>query len=504
MKFSNLILQSLAFILSISCTQSKSNASTNETIFNLLTINAIVNSQKSCSLANKDNFWVRNLSLSSQASYCVESTLVASSSNMDLYLEKGLSTNLNYSNIVNAFESNIFPIEKDAFGSPSDINRDGKVSVLILDIKDGATSTSGFVAGFVDPINFYEDNSVYSIRSNQREILFMDGVELLRLRDRDLASGKPDTFLSTLAHEFQHLIRFPYSQGNDDTWIDEGTSEVSSDLAGYGPQTSRLNCFKGDASSSSSCTGGIGSTSIGSPSLFNWTSTLKNYAYSYSFMKYLYENSGIDLTSRNNFFRQSVQGVNGIRATNAYNLMTIFMNAKTFNPNMLSSDNKTAFKYIMASFLGQAVGYANLNTVYLGNTIPVNIDFVRTNYPFSPTLSLLSSPAPFASITKPSSFSLTPSQVSRVRGTTTGLTSGFSDFVIVSNGNTEFLIFNGDNIGSKTNVSSGVASIVSPIEYPELDLNIGSEIICPNEHFHKIHKIEQSKYNLKLYEKGID
>ena len=490
---------SFCFVL-FSCTQSSPNSETNKNLFNLLTVKNIIDSQSTCNPNNRGSFWVRNLSTSSQATYCVNSTLVGSSNNIDLYLENGLSTNLNYTNIVDAFESNIFPIMEDAFGVPSDLNRDGKVTVLILDIKDGATASSGFVAGFVDPVNFYADNVAYSIRSNQREILFMDGVELVRLRDKDLASGKPDTFLSTLAHEFQHLIRFQYSQGADDTWIDEGTSEVSSDLAGYGPQNARISCFKGDANSSSSCTGGIGSSSLGNPSLFNWTSTLKNYAYAYSFMKYVYESSGIDVTSRNTFFRQSVQGINGTRATNAYNLMTIFMNSPNFNTNLMTSDSKTAFKRLMASFLGQAVGYTNLNSVYFGNTTAVNIDSVRTTYPFSSTLSVLSTPTPFSSIAKPSSFSLNPSQVSRVRGLTSGLTSGSSDFVIVSNGNTEFVIFNGDNIGSKTNFSSGVASIASLVEYPELDLYTGSEIVCPNEHFKQIHNIEKSKFSLKLYE----
>ena len=206
---------------------------------NLLTLLSIASLQNRCN-PNNGSFWVRNLTLSSQSSYCVYSTLVASSANMNLYVENGLSTNLNYTDVANAFESNIFPVEKSAFGAPSDINNDGKITVLILDIRDGATASSGFVAGFVDPASFFSDTPLFSIRSNQREILFMDGVELLRLRDKDLLNGKPDIFLSTLAHELQHLIRFQYSEGGDDTWIDEGTSEVSSDLTGYGPQNSRL------------------------------------------------------------------------------------------------------------------------------------------------------------------------------------------------------------------------------------------------------------------------
>jgi hypothetical protein len=485
----------------IACTNSNSKTRSQKNIFSILSLKYVIDSQNSGCNPNNGGFWVRNLLISSQATYCVYASLVTSSTNMDLYVENNLTTNLNYTNVATAFESNIFPVEKDAYGAPSDVNGDKKVTVLILDIKDGATASSGFVAGYVDPINFSKDDPSRVVRSNQREILFMDGMELLRLRDKDLANGKPDTFLSTLAHEFQHLIRFQYSQGTDDTWIDEGTSEVTSDLTGYGPQSARISCFKGDASSSGSCTGGIGSTSIGSPSLFNWTSSLKNYAYAYSFMKYMYESSGTTTATRNAFFQQSVQGVNGTRANTAYNLMSIFMRSSNFNSSVLDPDNKTAFKKLFASFMGQAVGYSNLNNVYFGNTTAVNIDNVRTTYPFSTTLTALAS-SPFSSINT-SSYNLTPSQVSRVTRSTTGITSSTTDFVIVSNGasgaNTEFVIFNSDNIGSKTNVSSGTASLLELMDYPALNLNTGSDIVCPNEHFTKIHKIEKSKMNLKLY-----
>lgn len=496
LKFSFYIIFSISFL---GC---YTRTSPNEkNLLSLLSLKLVVDAQNS---GCNSGFWVRNLLTSSQASYCVNAKLVSSSTNMDLYLDNSLTTNLNYSSITNAFETNIYPIEKDAYGPPSDINGDKKVTVLILDIKDGATASTGFIAGYVDPINFYTDNPANPVRSNQREILFMDGVELVTLRDKDLANGKPDTFLSTLAHEFQHLIRFQYSKGTDDTWIDEGTSEVTSDLTGYGPQSARFSCFKGDANSSSSCTGGIGATSIGSPSLFNWNSSLKNYAYAYTLMKYLYESSGTNSTTRNVFFRQTVQGNNGTRGNTAYNLTSLFMNASNFNSSVLSTDNKTTFKMLLASFLGQAVGYSNLNYVYFGNTTAINIDTVRTTYPFSSTLAVLSSPNPFSGINTSSS-TLTPSQVNRIIKTTTGITSNTTDFVIVSNGasgsNTEFVIFNGDNAGSKTASSTATASMQDVLNYPELDLSVSSDIICPNDHFKAIHQIDQSRLDLKLYDK---
>lgn len=67
-------------------------------------------------------------------------------------------------------------------------------------------------------------------------------------------------------------------------------------------------------------------------------------------MKYVYESSGKTTATRNQFFQQTMQGINGTRANNAYNLMTIFMSSSNYDSSILTSDNKTAFKRLFASF----------------------------------------------------------------------------------------------------------------------------------------------------------
>jgi hypothetical protein len=448
----------------------------------LLSLFAIEYANRNDCRSIPNSFWARDLLSSAGTSYCVSANLVASSSKVDLYVEKNLTTDLDYSQVAQAF-STILEIERETISDPSDINKDGKITVLVLDIKDGATATSGFVAGYVDPVNFFADNPAFPTRSNEREILFMDGVELLNLRRRDLSLGRPDTFLSTLAHELQHLIRYPISNGIDDTWIDEGTSEAISDITGYGPQTARINCFKGDASSSISCTGGVGAFSSNSPSLFNWRGTLKNYAFSYAFMKYLYDSSGTTDSTRKLFFKNSVKGIGNNRASNITGLMNIFMNSSNFNQGLLGTTTDSIFKRLYGNFMGQAVNFSNLNTSYLGNNNIVSLESVKNFYPLTGALTNLGAPTPFSAVSDSTSFNLSPSQVLRVNGTTSGITNGNSEFIAIQ-GSSSYIVLN-------ASTSAGSSNTVN------LNLGESNEKICPHEFFSNELKLIKNENKLK-------
>jgi len=105
-------------------------------------------------------------------------------------------------------------------------NDDGKLCILLLDIKDGATkATDPFVAGYFSPSDFWE-NGVGNPGSNYRPMIYID-----------TSPGIPGSKLSntTLAHELQHLInyattlliRFDDGDFPMDTWIDEGLSAAA-------------------------------------------------------------------------------------------------------------------------------------------------------------------------------------------------------------------------------------------------------------------------------------
>lgn len=345
------------------------------------------------------DIWARNIK--TQASYCVPVELVSTKSNVIVYKQRGLYINYDLEAFATEFNDRTYPKITSAFGNPSDVDKNGKIKILVFDIQDGAAFNSAYVAGFFDPVNYYKDGETLPLRSNYAEILYLDGKELISSLTSD-----PTAFSSTAAHEFQHLIRYSYMDSSnviDDTWINEGTSEVASDIAGYGPQTARLSCFRG--TETVRCPNGANGIS-----LLRWASNsssatiLKQYSMAYAYMRYLYDMSGHNETEKNNFFRMTVQGdSSGMRASSASQLMSIFRQSSRFNASLLGSNNPTVFFNTFMLFFGQASGNTNFSSVdYIDanlNTVTGNdISSAYTSYPFESNLNdLLSSPLPAVS-----------------------------------------------------------------------------------------------------------
>jgi len=99
---------------------------------------------------------------------------------------------------------------------------DRKLTILLLDIKDGNSSDS-YVAGYFFPGNFYEKGRISGTGhySNGRDMIYID-------THPGLATKTEQTY-ATFAHELQHLISYAtsriYRRGYLlDTWVDEGLS----------------------------------------------------------------------------------------------------------------------------------------------------------------------------------------------------------------------------------------------------------------------------------------
>lgn len=385
------LISSICFlILSFASCTPKNN---DQEVFNLLSLVALAN------LGNCDtgsDLWARNIQ--TQGSYCVPVEVVSTKSNVIVYKQRGLSLNYNLEEFATEFNDQTYPRLVSAFGAPSDVDNDGRIKILVLDILDGASANSAYVAGFYDPVNYFRDGTVSPLRSNFAEVLYMDGRELIQSLNQD-----PQAFASTAAHEFQHLIRYPYmnaTRATDDIWINEGTSEVASDIAGFGPQRTRLNCFRG--TDTNRCPGGANGISLLSWASQSSSSTiLKQYSMAYAYMRYLYDISGTTDSQKNTFFRKTVQGGNtGIRAGSASQLMTVFREADGYNSTHLGSTNPEAFFRTFFLFFGQASGATVFNSVEQvpsGSTTPSTVDLsaAYTAYPFQSSLNdLLSSNLP--------------------------------------------------------------------------------------------------------------
>ncbi len=454
--------------------KSKSSGQIDDTVKLFFLLTVLNNS----SCGGNGKFWVRDITSKTGSTYCVDSTLVASTIGADFYLQKGLSPGIDFSIVASEFNSKISPALESAIGVASDINKDGKIIVLTLDILDGATANSGFVAGFVDPINFTQDNLFSNARSNQMEILYMDGAELALKRAKSLADGDPDPYLATVAHELQHLVRFKYSLGGDITWIDEGTSEVMSDIAGFGPQGDRLKCFKGEANS------GCNVNPIGAQgtSPFSWGGTLRNYAYSYAFMRYLYLTSGGSSSTRNQFLSYTVQGKNSFRGNDSYNLMEVYKASSGYINNngstILTSDSTTMFKRLLTYFMGKSQGYTSFTSsdVFIDGT-GISLANVDSNFSLNFTNNTYTLPSgitnlKFSATTNGSTASLTPGSAYLRSGTlsTSPLPAAGGSYV---KGSTDYISLNPAGSGSSISANQVSSEVETPI------LHEGANCVSP-------------------------
>ncbi|GHV75843.1 hypothetical protein AGMMS49942_06640 [Spirochaetia bacterium] len=118
----------------------------------------------------------------------------------------------------------------DAFGDIEDVDGNGKVIILMLDIIDGYTGSGGYSAGYFQGYQMYQ-RSVIRPYSNEADMLYMDTYP-------GFNPGNQQNFYSTIAHELQHLIEFSQleakSKAAKDLWINEGLSTAAEYIYGTG------------------------------------------------------------------------------------------------------------------------------------------------------------------------------------------------------------------------------------------------------------------------------
>lgn len=141
--------------------------------------------------------------------------------------------------IADEFDTSIYNLVRDNFATESDVDGNGKVILLLLDIQDGFSGSGGYVAGYFDPTHLYS-TSTYS-NSNQADMLFLDTYP---------ATAGSSSFYGTVAHEMQHLVNYyatVITRGfQQDLWINEGLSSGAEYLYGGGHVTSRISYYNAD------------------------------------------------------------------------------------------------------------------------------------------------------------------------------------------------------------------------------------------------------------------
>lgn len=113
------------------------------------------------------------------------------------------------------FEETIYPVVTTAFGSEwsPGVDNDPRMTILHSPLRG--------VAGYYSASDEYP-KAVYPF-SNEREIIYMNTSNFV---------GSP-AHLGVLAHELQHAVHWAGDPG-EETWVNEGLSEVAKGLADYG------------------------------------------------------------------------------------------------------------------------------------------------------------------------------------------------------------------------------------------------------------------------------
>ena len=175
------------------------------------------------------NIWVAtNVWGNCSKAHCVTQTMVDAVA--DRFLKAGED------NDIYNWVSGIYGEEWETSGYPEIIGDDNNITILLLDIGEDNSEDGGIAGYFFAKDNFKQ--SEYS-GSNERIMFYLDSVMLANPEDADFWSPDlymPSQIISTLAHEFQHMIHFYQKQikynldVQTDTWIDEMCSMMAEDF----------------------------------------------------------------------------------------------------------------------------------------------------------------------------------------------------------------------------------------------------------------------------------
>ncbi|HEX2914833.1 MAG TPA: hypothetical protein VH186_28835 [Chloroflexia bacterium] len=211
--------------------------------------------------------------------------------------------------LADQFEQKIYPTTRQYFGDEPNPGVDNDPHLVILN-----TPLDSSIIGF-----FSSDNTLLqSVNpySSEREMFYMG-----------LAPNNTDLYLSTLAHEFQHMIYFRWLP-NQDIWLNEGNSILSQVMNGYS-------------------SGGVENQYLSTPEtqLNAWTcsscGTLKYYGGGYTWLSFLKDHYGFDMERG---IAQNGKGLTGFKAVDH----ALYYNG---HPDLTSD---TVFKqFVLANYLNR-------------------------------------------------------------------------------------------------------------------------------------------------------
>ncbi|HET7275683.1 MAG TPA: Ig-like domain-containing protein [Longimicrobiaceae bacterium] len=149
-----------------------------------------------------------------------------------------------YERFARAFDELVYPVNTRAFGTPSDIDENGRAVIFYTRAVNELTepNSSSYIGGFYFGRDLRSTTGDYACEgSNEAEMFYMlvadpDGEVNGNERSKSFVADKT---IAVLAHEFQHLINFSrrvFENGaevNEDSWLNEGLSHIAEELVFY-------------------------------------------------------------------------------------------------------------------------------------------------------------------------------------------------------------------------------------------------------------------------------
>jgi len=167
---------------------------------------------------NQNKFWVTNTD--NNNTFQIEATLEYITDHVYFWVEDGVRFNRNeLTRLADTFEEEIYPTTREFFGSEWKPGVDNDPHLYILFGSDLGSSLAGYYSSF----DQYSPEAHRYSNGHEMFILNADGVSL----------GEEFTY-GVLAHEFQHMIHW-YRDLNEETWLNEGFSELAALINGYDP-----------------------------------------------------------------------------------------------------------------------------------------------------------------------------------------------------------------------------------------------------------------------------
>lgn len=191
----------------------------------------------------------------------------------------------------------IIEIDTTYFGQPPNIDGDGIVDFLILDIKDGWQPGQGFIAGYFSP----NDQNPNNQGSNGMDLMYIDSKPGIYYN----GYYSTRTVMGTTAHEFQHLIHYHYDP-YEMTFFNEAMSQLAATYCGYGVDDPMRYLANPNSN------------------LIAWNGTLYDYSRANLFSLYLAEQFGVQFIK--SFVQSTLQGPTAINS-----LLNSYGYNETFN-----------------------------------------------------------------------------------------------------------------------------------------------------------------------------